>query len=98
MIHVGLTTSDDGVYFTRALDKPILSRQQASFDGGCTEDPRIVTIDSVFYMIRANRTYPPGQYWLREAKPVEDYGVSPHAPRALVELPRRPALQLWKTR
>lgn len=85
LIHIGLATSPDGVNFTRTSNKPILSPQPGGFDGGCTEDPRIVTIDGVMYMTYAYRTYPPGQYWLRDADPVTDYGVSPNAPKALVE-------------
>ena len=85
LIHIGLATSQDGVTFTRTSDKPILSPQEGGFDGGCTEDPRIVTIDGVTYMTYAYRTYPPGQYWIRSHEPVIDYGVSPNAPGALVE-------------
>lgn len=85
LIHIGLAVSTDGIHFNRVSNKPILSPQLGGFDGGCTEDPRIVTIDGVCYMTYAYRSYPPGQYWLRDANPVMDYGVSPNAPRAVRE-------------
>lgn len=85
LIHIGLATSEDGVHFTRASDQPVLSPQRQGFDGGCVEDPRITVLDGVTYMTYAYRPYPPGQYWLRTTRPTEAYGVSPNAPRALVE-------------
>ncbi len=85
LIHIGLAESRDGVHFERTSEKPILSPQEGNFDAGCNEDPRIVEIDGVTYMTYAYRTYPPGQYWLRDADPIKDYGVSPHAPTSMVE-------------
>lgn len=85
LIHIGLATSSDGIHFKRASDAPVISPQQNGFDGGCIEDPRIVAIDGVRYLTYAYRTYPPGQYWIRQSDPVWDYGVSRNAPAALVE-------------
>jgi len=84
-IYIGLATSKDGIHFERTSDNPVLSPQELGFDAGCVEDPRIVEIEGVRYMTYAYRPFPPGQYWIKHADPVEDYGVSPNAPRALVE-------------
>ncbi len=85
LIHIGLATSRDGIHFERVSDCPVLSPNVSDFDGGCIEDPRVVTIEGINYVTYAFRPYPPGQYWIKLADPVEDYGVAPNAPIHLVE-------------
>lgn len=98
LIHIGLATSTDGVHFTRQSDRPVFSPQRGSFDGGCAEDPRIVTIDGVHYMTYAYRPNPPGQYWLRKTDPIQAYGVSPNAPSALVHNTTSTALAILESK
>lgn len=97
-IYVGLAESTDGVHFTRVSDQPVCGPQENGFDGGCTEDPRLVTIDGVTYMTYAYRPFPPGQYWIRASEPVKDYGCPGNAPRALTENITSTGLAIVKNR
>ncbi|MEG0807023.1 MAG: glycosidase [Alistipes sp.] len=63
VIRLGLATSTDGFNFQRVSDKPAFSPSIDGPDSGCIEDPRIVKLDSEFYITYAYRAYPPGQYW-----------------------------------
>lgn len=63
VIRFGLATSEDGLHFTRASDKPVFGPSEDGPDSGCVEDPRIVKFDDAFYITYAYRPYSPGQYW-----------------------------------
>ncbi|NLG81782.1 MAG: glycosidase [Bacilli bacterium] len=71
-IHLGLATSKDGVNFKREFNHPVLSPDINGADGGCVEDPRIVKFGDFYYVTYASRTFPPGQYWLSNYKPLGD--------------------------
>ena len=84
-IHIGLATSADGLHFTRAQDKPVLSPDINSFDGGSVEDPRVVKFGDEFYMTYAFRPYPPGQYWKYDYDAVKAPKHDKFAPKCLRE-------------
>ena len=66
-IKLGLATSKDGIHFTRMSKDPIFEGRHDEPDGGCVEDPRLVKLGDMYYLIYAARAYAPGQYWLPEA-------------------------------
>jgi len=66
-IVLGYATSEDGANFVRQSDTPAVSPDEGSFDAGCVEDPRIVTIDGLHVITYAYRPFPPGRYWLKES-------------------------------
>ena len=80
-IRLGLATSDDGFHFERRSDKPVFDVDENDADGGCVEDPRIVSIDGVYYMTYASRAYAPGRYWLPDEQKAEEAKAwkKPHA-------------------
>lgn len=83
IIHIGLAESSDGFNFTRSQDKPVLSPDRHSFDGGAVEDPRIVKFGDEFYMTYAFRPYPAGQYWTYEYDEVLTYDHNDYTPKCL---------------
>ena len=64
VIRFGLAKSKDGVHFARVSGKPCFDVHPEDADGGCVEDPRIVKIDGVYYIVYAARAFSPGQYWI----------------------------------
>ena len=64
IIRCGLAESKDGIHFERMSDKPVLESSRNEMDGGCIEDPRIVKMDGLYYVVYASRAYAPGQYWV----------------------------------
>ena len=63
IIRLGLAISKDGFHFRRASDKAVFSPNEEGPDSGCIEDPRIIKLDSEFYITYAYRSSAPGQYW-----------------------------------
>jgi predicted GH43/DUF377 family glycosyl hydrolase len=63
VIRLGLATSEDGYHFRRNSKTAIFSPNPYGPDSGCIEDPRIIKLDSEFYITYAYRSYAPGQYW-----------------------------------
>lgn len=81
-IYIGLATSEDGINFTRASDKPLISPDVNGADGGGIEDPRLVKIDDYYFLTYASRPFAPGQYWREDKK---YFGFQPKAgPRVLI--------------
>ena len=62
-ISLGLAVSDDGFHFTRCNDRPALEPISNFSDGECLEDPRIVRLDNVYYIVYAGRFHQIGKYW-----------------------------------
>lgn len=54
-IYLGLAVSDDGKTFSRASDRPFFGPSEKGFDGGTTEDPRIVKIQDDYYVTYVSR-------------------------------------------
>lgn len=63
VIRLGLATSKDGFHFQRASHEAVFGPNAEGPDSGCIEDPRIIKLDSEFYITYAYRSYAPGQYW-----------------------------------
>ena len=63
VIRFGLAVSKDGYNFDRSSDQPVFTPSENGPDSGCVEDPRIVKLDSEYYITYAFRPYAPGQYW-----------------------------------
>jgi len=72
VIRFGLAVSKNGYDFERVSDEPAFSPSEDGFDGGCVEDARIVKFGEWYYITYATRPFPPGQYWLSEARTVLD--------------------------
>ncbi len=53
----GLLESDDGVHFTPAEERPVLTARALGYEEGTVEDPRLVKIDGLFYLTFAYRPY-----------------------------------------
>ncbi|MDR0426836.1 MAG: hypothetical protein LBH24_06695 [Clostridiales bacterium] len=75
-IYFGLAESEDGFHFERVSAQPALSPNPDDADGGCLEDPRLVQIDGVYYVVYAARAYAPGRYWLSDEE-YEKLGYRP---------------------
>jgi len=54
---IGLLTSDDGIHFKTASDKPIFTAEMLGFPGGSVEDARVVKMDGKFLMVYALQPY-----------------------------------------
>jgi len=54
---IGLLASDDGIAFEHVLDKPVFTPEAMDRPEGTVEDPRVVKIDGVFYMVFAHRPF-----------------------------------------
>jgi predicted GH43/DUF377 family glycosyl hydrolase len=54
---VGLLVSDDGVHFEHVSDQPVFTPQQLGAPEGTIEDPRVVRIDGLFYLVFAFRPH-----------------------------------------
>ena len=54
---IGHLVSDDGVHFTHASDQPVLTPEMCGSKYGSVQDPRVVKIDSTFYMNFAYRPF-----------------------------------------
>ena len=63
VIRFGLAVSKDGYNFDRSSAQPVFTPSENGPDSGCVEDPRIVKLDSEYYITYAFRPYAPGQYW-----------------------------------
>lgn len=55
--YIGLLESDDGIHFKHVSDKPVFTAEMAGMPYGSVQDPRIVKIDGVFYMVYAIRPF-----------------------------------------
>ena len=54
---VGLLVSDDGLHFEHVYEEPVFTPDELGFPLGTIEDPRVVKIDSTYYMTFAHRPY-----------------------------------------
>ena len=71
-IRLGLAVSKDGFNFERVSDVPAMDVDPEDADGGCIEDPRIVKIDTHYYITYAGKAFYPGRYWnIEEWKQVQ---------------------------
>ncbi|SBV99817.1 conserved hypothetical protein [uncultured Dysgonomonas sp.] len=85
VIRLGLATSKDGFHFERASDEPVFGPGANNFDSGCVEDPRIVKLDTEYYVTYAYRPFPPGQYWKFAHDVVKVPKVGANAPAAIAK-------------
>lgn len=85
-IRLGLAYSKDGFNFERVSDVPAMEVDKEDADGGCIEDPRIVKIDSHYYITYAGKAFYPGRYWnIEEWKQVQtEREVQPETAPAIV--------------
>ena len=75
VIRLGLATSTDGINFVRESNEPNFESYADEADGGCVEDPRLVKLGDLYYMVYASRAYAPGRYWLEDASYYEPNDV-----------------------
>lgn len=66
VMRLGLATSEDGIHFERASDRPIFEADPNGEDGAGPEDPRLVKMGDVYYLTYAAKPYFVGRYWLDE--------------------------------
>ena len=85
-IRLGLAVSKDGFNFERVSDVPAMEVDPEDADGGCIEDPRIVKIDTHYYITYAGKAFYPGRYWnIEEWKQVQrEREVQPETAPALL--------------
>ena len=55
--HIGLLKSSDGVNFTHVSDQPVLTGAMIGYPHASLQDPRVVKIDGLVYLIYAMRPY-----------------------------------------
>ncbi len=55
--YIGILESDDGVHFRHVIDKPVFTPEMAGSPYGSVQDPRVVKIESTYYMSYAFRPY-----------------------------------------
>ncbi len=85
IIRLGLATSEDGIHFKRASDKPYFDVMPDCADGGCIEDPRLIKMGDYYFMTYASKPFYVGRYWLDPEErwdPLEDcpYPEGPEEP------------------
>ena len=54
---IGLLTSDDGIHFEKAHNKPVWTAETLGLPGGSVQDARVTILDGKFYMVYAMQPY-----------------------------------------